>query len=476
MTPAQAAAALLERRSAKVDLDAYCFPKQLAFIRDPARFKTACCSRRAGKSIGAAVHLLYTAVTFPGCACLFFTVTRAHAKRIIWGALKTLNKLFRLRGVENESELTIKFPNGSTIYVSGAKDKTEIAKYLGFPLKLVYGDEAQSFRAYLRELIDEAIAPTLLDWAGTMVLMGTPGPVPIGYFYEMTQSTTWSNHHWTLYDNEPLRRQLAALVEGATTPEQLVADECARRKLPIDHPSIQRHFFGKWKNDSNALVFHWNKLLNDLLKIPSATEFVVGVDLGYSDADAIAVLGYADGAVALVEEIVTRKQGITPLAVQLQGIVDKYDPMSIVVDAGGLGKKIVEELIDRHGLPLKPAEKSEKFTHIELLNDAMRQGVFKAPAASQFVQDAFLLEWDRDKSSGDKLIVSDAFHSDICDAVLYAFREAMHWIPIVGEKKPPKRDSEQYIEERAEQTSRRRQQEEEVEDPWAVGFENSEGF
>lgn len=475
MTPAQAAAALLERRSAKVDLAAYCFPKQLAFIQDHRRFKTACCSRRAGKTRGAAVHLLYTAVTFPGCACLFFTVTRAHAKRIIWDTLKQLNKLFKLRGDENETELTIRFPNGSVIYVSGAKDKSEIAKFLGFPLKLVYGDEAQSFRAYLQELIDESIAPTLLDWAGTMVLMGTPGPVPIGYFYEMTKSDTWSNHHWTLYDNEPLRRQLAALPDGGTTPEQLVADECTRRKLPIDHPSIQRHFFGKWMNDSNSLVFHWNKLLNDIVKTPEATEFVVGVDLGYNDADAIAVLGYDHGAVSLIEEIVTVKQGVTPLAKQLLGIVEKYEPMSIVVDAGGLGKKIVSELIERFELPLKPAKKDEKYTHIELLNDAMRQGTFKARASSQFVQDSFLLEWDRDKSNGDKLIVSDAFHSDICDAVLYAYREAMHWVPAFNDKPPPKRDSEAYIEQRAEQLSRRRQQEE-VEDPWAVGFEQSEGF
>jgi hypothetical protein len=38
------------------------------------------------------------------------------------------------------------------------------------------------------------------------------------------------------------------------------------------------------------------------------------------------------------------------------------------------------------------------------------------------------VEWDRDAEKVDKLKVKDTYHSDICDAVLYAFREAYHWM------------------------------------------------
>jgi len=51
---------------------------------------------------------------------------------------------------------------------------------------------------------------------------------------------------------------------------------------------------------------------------------------------------------------------------------------------------------------------------------------------SAFAQDCQLVEWDRDpetqKKNPDRPEISDKYHSDICDAVLYAFRESLHWL------------------------------------------------
>ena len=462
----RAQADLLKARvRGQLDLKGFCFPKQYAFISDQARFKTACCSRRAGKTRGCAAHLLATATSQAGVACLYFTLTRQLAKRIIWQPLKDLNHEYRLKGVFNESDLSVRFPNGSVIYISGAKDKTEVSKYLGYPLALVYGDEAQAFKAYLQELIDDSIAPTLIDYAGTMVLMGTPGPVPTGYFHDLTVGSEWSAHSWTLLDNDPLRARLARL-KTPTTPEALIAEECRRRKLTLDDPSIQRHFFGKWAMDSDSLVFHWTKE-NDYDSVPTFDDYVVGVDLGYNDADAIAVLGFNHDGAWLIEERVTPKQGITALASQLADIERRYNPLSTVVDAGGLGKKIVEELIERNRLSLKAAEKSDKYSHIELVNDALRTGTLRARQSSVFVQDSKLLEWDRDKDSGDKRVISDVFHSDICDAVLYAYRECMHWIPKAQPRQGPVSEDD-YIEQAA---LRRHEMKQLEQDPWTIGPE-----
>ena len=38
-----------------------------------------------------------------------------------------------------------------------------------------------------------------------------------------------------------------------------------------------------------------------------------------------------------------------------------------------------------------------------------------------------MVEWDYDKSTSAKRVISDVFHSDITDAVLYAWREARHY-------------------------------------------------
>ena len=52
--------------------------------------------------------------------------------------------------------------------------------------------------------------------------------------------------------------------------------------------------------------------------------------------------------------------------------------------------------------------------------------------------DAARLKWDWEKSTPDKLVVSDTFHSDALDATLYSFREALHWLhePAIEKPKP----------------------------------------
>ncbi len=52
---------------------------------------------------------------------------------------------------------------------------------------------------------------------------------------------------------------------------------------------------------------------------------------------------------------------------------------------------------------------------------------------SQFAQDSYLVQIDWDKSSPDKIVVKKKPHSDIIDAVLYAFKES----PAYSYQAPP---------------------------------------
>lgn len=425
---------VLASRPPPFDIAAYCFPEQLAFIQDPARFKAADCSRRAGKTVGIAADLLDTAQRHPNMACLYITLSRLNAKRILWRDLTSINSLYGLGGKEHATELTMTMPNGHIIYLSGAKDKSEVEKYRGFPLKKVYIDEAQSFRSYLRELVDDVLAKSLYDFNGSLALTGTPPPIPVGFFHECVHSDKWSRHSWNMMANPHLK------IKSGREPMELILEDCARMGVSIDDPAIQRECFGRWTVDTNSLVFRWSDLNHfDDLPTGSSWSYVIGVDLGYSDADAIAVLAWSEASpsVYLVHESVKRKQGVTELAAELGKLVQQYDPLALVMDTGGLGKKIAEEMVARYSLPIKPAQKAEKYAHIELVNDALRTKRLFARRDSAFAQDSMLLEWDRDKSSGDKLVVSDAFHSDICDAVLYAYRAALGWLhtPVIPKPK-----------------------------------------
>jgi hypothetical protein len=114
---------------------------------------------------------------------------------------------------------------------------------------------------------------------------------------------------------------------------------------------------------------------------------------------------------------------------------EKYKPIKMVMDAGALGKKIQEEIRMRHGVLAEAADKHRKFEFIKLMNDDLRTGKFKAYNGSRFEQDCFLVQWDHDVKAG-KLKISDSYHTDIGDAVLYAWRECRHYFQLEQVVKP----------------------------------------
>lgn len=412
-----------EKLRPKFVLEEHLFPAQLDFVNDTSKRKSAVCSRRSGKSEACVGDLVYTCVSEPMVNCAYITLTRVSAKKIIWRILKRVIKDYELPILKiDESELSIEFKNGSMLYISGAKDSSEIEKFRGMSLKKVYIDEGQSFRPYIEELINDIIDPATWDQDGTICLIGTPAPVPVGFFHKTTHSEGWSNHKWTIFDNPFIEKK------SKKTPQQILEQTLKQRGVTAADPSIQREFFGNWTADTNSLVFQFDKTRNTTLEIPTDLIYIFGIDIGYNDADAIAVLGYSwnTNKVYLVDEWVKNKQGITPLVNQIEIMKAKYSPVSMVMDAGALGKKIQEELTTRFGLAIDAADKNRKFEYIELLNDDLRTGRFLALPNSRFEEECLLVQWDRTDPLKPK--ISDMYHSDLNDAVLYCWRQARHYI------------------------------------------------
>jgi hypothetical protein len=437
---------LKQKTKPSFQIDQFCFDKQVAFINDTARFKTAVCSRRSGKTIACAAHLISVAIANAGRVCVYITLSRANAKKIIWGEVLEINRNYQLGGVPNETDLSLKFPNGSVVYFSGASDKSEIDKFRGLAITLCYLDECQSFPGFIENLVEEVITKALFDYSGTLCLIGTPGPIPQGYFYQCATSSEWSHHAWTMFENPHL------VLKSGKTPETIVKEEITRKGVGIDDPTIQRECFGRWVVDPTSLVFVYDADINHFDRLPDLVhswEYIIGVDLGFNDADAVAVIGFntQTKAAYLVEESIKTHQGITELVEgQLDPLVKQYNPMRIVMDTGGVGLKVAEEIRRRYGMAVQAAEKTRKMEFIEILNDAMRTERFFAKKTTRFAEETKLIEWDWDKSTPDKLKISDRFHSDIADAVLYAFRESLHWM-FEPEKPKVKAGTPQWMKE-----------------------------
>lgn len=432
----------LAKRSKRKDivLDAN-FPKQNAFILDTNRFIDAQCSRRAGKSNGLAIRFLKSMEKYPNSQCIYLALTRESAKDIMWGVLQDLNTKFNIGCQFTESKLEIRHPNGATLKLYGADMKNFIKRLKGRKYPGVGVDEAQDFGIHLQSLIDDVLTPAIADYEdGWLAITGTPGPVPQGYFFEITNQRRfgYSHHEWTLLENPYMPK-----------PAEFIADLCSRREWDTNHPTLLREWKNQWVLDVESLWIRYKEGINDYKEIPIGRyNYIMGIDLGYNDADALAVLAWSehDPNTYLVEEVLTRKQGLTELVAQIETLRKKYDIAKMVIDEGGLGKKLAEEMRRQHHIPVIGAEKQRKQETVAFLNDALRTGRFLAKKESQFALDSYLVQIDWDRTTPDRIVIKKQPHSDIIDAVIYAFKES----PAYTYQKPiekPKPGTPKWYEE-----------------------------
>jgi len=420
-------ALLLKQYSAKrVDYLSQLFPKQRSFVVDPSTRKTALCTRRAGKSEAAGRILGIAAQAKPGEIALYISLTRDSAKRIMWPVLSRLNRENGLGWEMAESSLSIKTPEGSTILLVGADAINFMDRLRGAKYSVVVIDEGQSFGSHLQTLVEDVLEPACLDLQATIYILGTPGPIPNGFFYDATNGKHgYSVHKWSVLDN-PFMPHAKGFIE-----QMLKA-----RGWTTNNPTFRREWLGEWVIDLDALVYRFRRERNIYSEIPSGVTIsrVLGIDYGWNDKTAFGIVSYSDELPDIwIEHSESHAEMIpSDIAIRIQRLVSLYHPSIIVADTGGLGKSITEEMIRRYGIPIKAAQKTEKMTNIHLMNGDFIDGHLKVHASLGELMGQYETLVKDDKGNEQA-----GLSNDECDCNLYAYREAKAYAHTRVIKKSP---------------------------------------
>lgn len=411
------------------------FDRQLDFIDDPARRKVLLCARRAGKTGADAIYLVQEALRHPNSLCLFACITRDRAKAIMWdgkSGLKWVDRAAQLglgKWGFNESELTMRFPNGSRIRLFGADaTSSEADKVLGDAFRLVILDEAASFRRDLRGLVYDKIKPAVADLDGTMCLTGTPGDF-IGpsddrhLFYELTaappddgwspdpRGLPWRYHSWSTLDNPHMREKRLREIEEIERHNPLYKETAGFKIM----------YLNEWAIDESRIVYRYNADRNVAVTIPTLTDFVIGVDLGHEDASAFVVVGWNeyDKTLYVLRAFKQSKMTLEDVAREVNALRETYKNCRIVVD--GAAKQAVEDMRQRHGIPFNAAEKAGKTDFIRMMNtDLICAKIKLAPSVTDALVDEWQnLIWDAAAQIKKEL---DSCENHLSDAMLYAWR------------------------------------------------------
>lgn len=448
-------------------------------ILDDNPLVSVLCPRRAGKTFMTSVAALMTGEANPGSITLIMSLTLKALKRNYWlgsrSGLPHLSQKYGLGLTFNSSELRWQHENGSIGYLLGAEDRTQMEYIRGIEADLYIVDECKSFApGILEELIRDIILPQRISRRGRLMLVGTPGSIFAGPFWEATcpearsaptdefpsgrpfmvphdeedrygrpRRHLWSGHHWSLQDNEKMAHQWNEAL-----------DLKALKGWDDDNPTWQREFLGKWTNTHEGLVYNYVEHRSTPEKvnwIPHPTEanptglpqdkgpwhLVMGLDLGYEDPTALVVGAWSESHPEL-RHIHDEKHPhlLVPDVIDLvQRNVAKYGmPEVIVVDTGGsMGKTFAETLSRLYGLPVIAAKKQEKFEYIELLNGDFATGRVKIIAGSSLEKQLESVQFDlsdgarAELAHKGRLREDPACPNDVTDAFLYMWRECHHF-------------------------------------------------
>jgi len=139
----------------------------LPFHESTKRWSVIVAHRRSGKTTACINHLQRDALTVPNSRYAYIAPTYKQAKNIAWDIIKFYAK--PVPGAEfNESELTVRYPNGSRITLYGA-DNPDSLRGIG-----LWGVVFDEYSQQPSNIFSEIIRPALADHSGYAVWIGTP--------------------------------------------------------------------------------------------------------------------------------------------------------------------------------------------------------------------------------------------------------------------------------------------------------------
>lgn len=404
--------------------------------------------RRAGKTEGCIYWLAKDWRSYPGKKALYVASTIGSAREIIWDRLHDFDEKFGV-GIEfNESRLEARFPNGYVVLVTGCENKKQANRVArGKRFVKVVLDEVELFEdELLKYFIRSALKPTLMDFGGKLMLMGTPRQALMGFWYDVTGApandnadiaalqSRWSVHRFNARDNP--------YIEYPGGAEQYFRDQLAENGWANDDPEFIIEYEGRWVRDGNAFIYTFSPAKNLYDEeaewdVHGPLRTVIGVDLGDRDGCGFAVWQkrYDSDELRCVEAYAAVNLEVDELAGEIRKLMRRYRSSDVRVDAKGHGATTICKSLLNYGIPAEPAENNtRKLPLIRDLKAILRSGRGKLHPfrCRELIVELKGMVWNEERDSH-----QDGIPDEVIDASLWAVFE-LRKLAVVKPTKAPK--------------------------------------
>jgi hypothetical protein len=261
---------------------------QSDIFHDPARFRVVVAGRRFGKTFLSIAELVSAASTRPNSNCWYIAPTYRAAKDIAWDMLvNTIPEEYIAK--RNESELTVKLHNGSTISLKGGENFDALR---GRSLDFCILDEYADMRP---QVWSEVVRPSLSDrntetYKTRALFIGTPKGR--NHFYDIWTvgadgTDEWASHQYTT-------------LEGGN----VTADEIDAAKRDLDERTFKQEYMANFVNYSGIIYYNFDRSETVRKSVQDDMQVLhIGMDFNLDPMSAVVATKEGD-TVQIIDEIV----------------------------------------------------------------------------------------------------------------------------------------------------------------------------
>lgn len=418
--------------------------------------------RGGGKSTAMLARFHSVSAAHPGQASVLVTLSSERSRDILGPAVWKFNELYDTKITEKRGDGHFEWPNGYKLLYRGCKDINECNKRRGTPWVAAGWDEVASINQTLLAYdIHECVEPRLVDFNGLWFAGGTPGPVPQGYWHELSQSDggTYPVFSWSALHNPHMPNVLKFFSDtlqrmqgvpashlwpsSAKSLIDLINDPQCWELLPN---TFVREYLGQWVLDLKAIIYKLTPK-NSFQEFPIRPDYwTIGLDLGAHseetpDLDHAAICVVASHR-SLPDIWVREVQKLSDctvesLAARVCQLLQKYPEASVHIDGTSAGK-LIERSLQKMGIPIQCADKSRKLRRIQLVQSAIRGGSLQLHQRDcmDARNEAVALTWNEKRDDHNPRCDDDAW-----DCILYGVT------PHMGDYRPEQNEPEKGTKE-----------------------------
>ena len=250
---------------------------------DRVRFRSVCAGRRFGKSYLAAAELLRAAISGKNKNCFYCCPTYGMAKEIQWDMLiQMIPDEYLVK--TNETALTIRLINGSTISLKGAEKPNNLR---GRALDFVVLDEFADMRP---EAWYEVLRPSLSDREGSALFIGTPKGR--NHFYDLWAKGIDSSDGWESF-------QYTTVQGGNVSP-----NEIEQAKADLDERTFNQEYCAQFVTYAGLIYYNFERASSVVKFKDDGGVLHIGMDFNTDPMSAVVALRKGNSLICIDEIII----------------------------------------------------------------------------------------------------------------------------------------------------------------------------